>query len=489
MTLTRKIAFPVLAALFFVIGMPTLARAASFNLVASKETFVVGDSFTVNLKISSTDVGVNAAQATLTFPKDLVQVTSIDKTGSVFNFWLQGPDYSNDTGTISFIGGNQNGMAGADLEALRIVFKVKGAGPVSLVFSDGAVTASDGSGTNVLSAMNGLRLTSITTQNAALIKPPQIMRPAVPTGVLPVKPGVTVPLYPDSGAWYSHVSKFITQWNLPKDVTAVATAVDRRPVFEPTASEGLFDNKTFGPLEDGVWYLHVRFKNSVGWGPTAQYRIGIDSAPPLGFTVSSPNGSSTTNVAPYISFSTKDQPSGISVYKVLVDGTVATTTRAETYTLPPQAPGSHSIIVQAYDQAGNMTESHLTIDILEAPLITIAGIRITQFSFYVTSIVFLIFGLLLGRYLDLLEHRRRRRRIIIAQRDIQAVSNLIRKDIEGLAAKCGDEVSRKSDTKEMHAMLARLTETVEKFEKYATQNIEEIEGGVTFQESSNKYKP
>ena len=476
MTSTHKILLPALVVLLFVVGAPAMAHAASFNLVANKETFVVGDSFMVSLKIESTDVGVNAAQATLTFPKDIVQVTSVDKTGSVFDFWLQGPDYSNDAGTVSFIGGNQNGVAGAGLEVLSITFKVKGAGAVPLVFSDGAVTASDGSGTNVLSAMNGLRLTSITTQSATLIKPPQIVRPAIPTGVLPVKPSVTVPLYPDSGAWYSHVSKFIAQWNLPKDVTAVATAVDRRPTFEPAASEGLFDNKTFGPLEDGVWYLHVRFKNSVGWGPTAQYRIGIDSAPPLGFTVTSPDAPSTANVAPRISFSTKDQPSGISMYKVLVDGTVATTTRAEAYTLSPQAPGNHDIVVQAYDQAGNMTESRMSIGILEAPLITIAGIRITQFSFYVTIIIFLIAGLLLGRYFDLLEHRQRRRRIVIAQRDVQAVSNLIRKDLEDLAAKCDAEALRKGDMKEMHTVLARLAETTEKFEKYATQNIEEIEG-------------
>ena len=217
----NRILLSGLAVLVFAVGGPAMAHAASYDLVANKETFVVGDSFTVDLKVNSADVGINAAQATLSFPKGTVQVTGVDKTNSVFNFWLQGPDYSNDAGTVSFIGGNQNGIAGTDLEVLRVTFKVKGAGPVALVFTDGAVTASDGSGTNVLSAMNGLQLTSITTQDAALIKPPQIVRPAVPTGVLPVKPNITVPLYPDPAAWYARISKFIVQWSLPKDVTAL----------------------------------------------------------------------------------------------------------------------------------------------------------------------------------------------------------------------------------------------------------------------------
>jgi len=79
-------------------------------------------------------------------------------------------------------------------------------------------------------------------------------------------------------------------WDLPNDVTAVATEVDQHPDAVPAKSEGLFDNKTFSPLEDGVWYLHVQFKNSIGWGPTLHYRIGIDTAPPLGFSVTSPSG-------------------------------------------------------------------------------------------------------------------------------------------------------------------------------------------------------
>lgn len=429
----------------------------------------------MDVKIDSTEVGVNAAQATISFPKDTVQVTGIDKGTSAFDFWLQGPSYSNDTGQVAFIGGSQSGISGKALEVLRIGFKVKGAGAVNIIFTDGAVTASDGSGTNVLTAMNGLQLTSAASQAAVVIKPPQIVRPAIEATGLPVRPVLTVPLYPDATAWYANISKFIVQWDLPREVTQVATAVDQHPTFDPTASEGLFNNKTFSPLSDGIWYLHVRFKNSVGWGPTAHYRIGIDSAPPLGFKVTSPDGFATANVAPSIAFSTKDQPSGILEYKILINGTLATTTALTAYTLPPQGAGNQTVVVQAVDRAGNMTESRAVFDILEVPLITVAGIRITKTSFFVSLILALLAGGALGWYANIIERRQRRRRITIAQRDIQTSFGTIQKDVENLLRNYGDNVVTGQEAEEMKVVLKRLKDTLEKNRQYVVENIEEIE--------------
>lgn len=461
--------------LFFVFSAPHSAFAASYNLTADKETFATGDTFNVDVKIDSTDVGVNAAQATITYPKDTVQVTGIDKGTSALDFWLQGPSYSNDTGQVSFIGGSQSGMSGKALEVLRITFKVKGAGAVNIIFTDGAVTASDGSGTNVLTSMNGLQLTSVTSQTAAVIRPQQIVRPEVEATGLPVKPVVTVPLYPDPVLWYEDISKFIAQWDLPRDVTQVATAIDQQPTFDPTLSEGLFNNKTFSPLSDGIWYLHVRFKNSVGWGPTMHYRIGIDSAPPLSFAATSPDGLSTTNVAPTILFGTKDQPSGIQKYVILVDGKEATTTMLTKYTLSPQSSGNHILVVQAIDNAGNKTESRVTLDILETPLITIAGIGVTKSSFFMSLILALIAGGAFGWYMGRKEKEQRLRRLVIAQRDVQTSFDAIQKDIGNLLAKMEDDVVSDQEEHEMKIILMRVSDNIKKNRQYIVENMGDIE--------------
>lgn len=470
----RAVVLGSLIGLLFVFVLPGTASAASYNLTTDKETFSVGDTFNVDVKIESADVGINAAQASITFPKDTVQVTSIDKSTSAFDFWLQGPSFSNDTGSVNFIGGSQSGISGKALEVLRITFKVKGAGAVGIIFSDGAVTASDGSGTNVLTAMNGLQLTSVTSQTSVVIKPPQIVRPAVAATGLPPKPVLTVPLYPDPAAWYAGVSKFIVQWDLPREVTDVATVVDQRPTFDPTTSEGLFNNKTFSPLSDGIWYLHVRFKDSIGWGPTTHYRIGIDSAPPLSFTVTSPDGLATANVAPTIAYATNDQPSGVQDYRIVIDGTVATTTTLTKYTLPPQQPGNHSLVVQAVDRAGNVTESRVNVDILEIPLITIAGIRITKTSFFVSLIVMLVVGGAFGWYVGLKEREQRRRRVVIAQRDIQTAFAIIKKDVDTALRKLDDNTVTEIEAREMQSVLKHIAETMEKNKQYVVQNVGEI---------------
>ena len=464
-----------LAAVLFSIGSPSVASAASYNLTADKETFVIGGTFSVDVKIESADVGVNAAQATITFPKDMVQVTGIDKSTSSFDFWLQGPSFSNDTGEVTFIGGSQSGISGKSLEVVRITFKVKGSGAVNIIFTDGAITASDGSGTNVLTAMNGLKLTSITTQDSLLIKPPQIIRPATAATGLPIKPVLTVLFYPDSTAWYANVSKFIVQWDLPKDITDVATAIDQRPTFDPSVSEGLFNNKTFSPLADGVWYLHVRFKNSIGWGPTMHYRIGIDSAPPLSFSITSPDGFTTANVAPSIAFATNDQPSGISNYRILINNKLATTTTLLTYTLPPQPTGKQTIAVQAVDKAGNTTESRIAIAIQEVPLITIAGIRITQSGFFMSIIIAILFGGAAGWYIGRKQKKQRMRRIVIAQRDVQTSFGVIQKDVEDMLKELKNKTISAQEATEMKLILKRITETIEKNKQYVVQNIEEIE--------------
>lgn len=470
----RILFFGIVVAALFVFNATATVRAASFSLEASKETFIIGDTFSVDVIVSSEEVGVNAAQATIKFPNDILRVTHISKENSVFNFWLKEPDYNNVTGQVSFIGGSFSAISGKSLEVLHVDFEVRGAGPVGIIFSDGAITASDGSGTNVLSLMTGLQLTSITKQDATLIKPPQIVRPAVPAGKLPVKPTITIPLYPDPEGWYADTSKFIVQWTLPKDVTDVATELDKNASFEPKISEGLIDNKTFDPLEFGIWYLHVRFKNNIGWGPTTHQRIGIDTLPPISFIVNLTDEVLSADVMPTIEFATNDQLSGISSYKIFLDGVEKATTDKTTYIVHTQ-PGKHTIAVRAYDKAGNTIEAKTIFRIPEPPFITVAGIRITQFWFFIGLIGALLAGIVFGWYLGILEKRQRKRRIIIAQRDIQISFDIIEKGITDFLKKYGNEKIDQKEAEEIKFMLCRIAETVKKFEPYISQNIEEID--------------
>lgn len=351
---------------------PLRASAASLNLAPNKINIAIGDTVKVDVHVNSENAGVNAFQATLNFPKDILQAQSIDKTDSVVNFWLQEPAFSNDVGQIKFIGGSTSGLFGQSLQITSIVFKAVGSGQANLVFSDGAVTASDGSGTNVLSAMNGVQISVV--PKSGVVAPPsaaapitQITRPTAPAAGLPAKPTIEVPLYPDPTAWYDLIAPFLARWTLPGDVSAVAAVIDKFPTTNPTTSRGLFNNETFNALPDGISYLHVRFRNSVGWGPTAHYRLAIDSVPPIAFNIQVSPAASTTDPNPVINYKTADALSGLKGYSIQLDNTAAVETQNDSFTFTKLSPGQHTIRVAAIDNAGNQNISTLNIETLPLP--------------------------------------------------------------------------------------------------------------------------
>ena len=373
-----------LLALLFLPLRPS--EAASFNLPVTADTLKVGDKFSASIKIDTEGANINAAQVTLKFPANILEVSSFDKLNSIFNFWLQEPTFSNKDGSLSFTAGSTSGFSGSSLQVLTVNFTAIAAGTADLGFINGAITANDGNGTNVLSKLGGAKITvtsSITTPTTpstpttpgapaipappvvSVIPPPtQITRPAAPAAGLPAKPVLTIPLYPDSAKWYNLSSIFLVSWVLPADVSNIATSINKDPKSAPSASEGLFNNKTFPALDNGIWYLHVRFKNSVGWGPAAHYRLAIDTVPPIPVDVKLSEGLSSDNPTPTISFATGDQLSGIDNYYVKIDGQDKVSVKESPYALPVQKPGKHLLIVGAQDKAGNSTEDTVKFEIL-----------------------------------------------------------------------------------------------------------------------------
>ncbi len=323
----------VALSLVLVFGLTSVAFAADFNLSPGSGTLGINQDIEVRLRIDTAGASINAAQATMLFPANLLQVKSISKEGSVFNFWLQDPTFSNDAGTISFIGGTPSGVSGSSLQVISIIFTTKGVGSAAISFSDGAITAADGTGTNILDALNGATFSISSTVSVppptpaapiapiTIATPVPIVREAVVAPGLPSTPAVLVPLYPDPDRWYSLISNFTANWQLPSDVSGVATALNQNPSYTvPGESEGLFDSKQFPSFqEDGVYYLHVRFKNNKGWGATAHYRIAIDTQPPLAFTIQIEGGPSTDNPRPKLLFQTGDALSGIDTYLVQIN--------------------------------------------------------------------------------------------------------------------------------------------------------------------------
>lgn len=356
--------------------LPISARAATLDLVSDKDTFPINQDIKLDVKINSEGASINGAQATLQFDKSVIEVKSADKTGSIFDFWVADPQISNADGKVSFIAASTTGYTGQSLQVARITLRAKGPGKTNLFFTDAAVTASDGSGTNVLSKVNGLTINFVAAAESAEIgKPTQIVRPAAPAKGLPKKPVIEVPLYPDPTKWNNVSSKFFARWALPDDVTLVSAILDKSAETFSTRTEGLFEEKSFPLLEDGTYYIHARFANSIGWGPVLHYRIAVDTTPPSPFTISFSDGSSSDNPTPTVSHGSSDSLSGIDHYEIKVSRREVIASSADQTALPPLMPGSYAITIRAYDAAGNATQSTADFEILP-----IAGPVITSVS-------------------------------------------------------------------------------------------------------------
>lgn len=342
-------------------------EAATLNLNLSKNVFVVGDQFTAEVRIDTEGAGINAAQTNVTFSKNILQVTSVDRIDSAFNFWLEEPSYSNEEGIISFLGGSTGGLEGKSLKVINIVFKIKSAGEANINFVGAAVISSDGSGANVLSGTKGVSITATPTGEIIVIPPP-LTKPPVISKNLPIKPEVNIALYPDPQKWYNVSAGFSAKWDLPLDIISAAAVINKDPNFNPRVSEGLFDNKDFPALGDGVWYLHVRFKNNIDWGQTNHYRFAIDTEPPVAFKVNVLEGLATDNPAPTLEFETSDALSSLKEYQIKINDKESVKISAsefeKSFKFSLQSPGKKQVTVKAVDFADNSAVTTFTIDII-----------------------------------------------------------------------------------------------------------------------------
>lgn len=343
-------------------GFARAARAATLSVSPGSGTYSVAQTFTVNVLVSSSDQPMNAAQGVIAFPKDLLEVTGVSKSGTKMSLWVQEPSFSNAAGTVRFEGIVLNpGYQGGAAKVLSISFKVKGAGSASVTFSSGTVLANDGKGTNILSGLGGAKFT---LQAAGTV--PETPSTKEEVKGAPSTPTLSSETHPKQDQWYQdHAPRVV--WPLPRDVTDVSLAFDQRVDTNPgTGSDGLFSARTFSDTGDGIWYVHVRLKNAQGWSGTGHFRIQIDSTPPSHFTIQPAPEQDLTNPKMRLLFDAVDALSGIDHYDVQVDAEpseIWTDDGKHIFETASLVPGTHKVTARAVDKAGNALTAFLNFDI------------------------------------------------------------------------------------------------------------------------------
>ncbi|GAI09678.1 unnamed protein product, partial [marine sediment metagenome] len=323
--------------------------------------------------VSSADQAMNAASGVVSFPQDKLEVSSLSKSGSIFALWVQEPSFSNSAGTINFEGIVLNpGFTGTAGKIITTNFRVKAAGLANINFSSGSVLANDGKGTNILTSLGSAQF------SLGYVGPsvPEATTPSAVSGT-PSAPQISSPTHPDPNKWYNKKDAKFT-WLIPTDVTGTRLLVGKIPAAIPTVTYvSAISEKDVTNLGDGIWYFHVQLRNTSGWGGVSHFRFQIDTQPPALFEIKFVDGKETNNPRPTVLCETTDSLSGIEYYKVKIgEGNFFTISteivESNPYTLPLQAPGKRTILVQAFDKASNYMTAveEFVILPIEAPVIT-----------------------------------------------------------------------------------------------------------------------
>lgn len=377
----RRLFSILLILIFFFTFIPSAEAArGSLYLAPSSGIYTVGNTFSIDIRVNTDGISINAAQGSLAFSPDKLAVLGISKSGSIFSLWTTEPTYSNSSGAISFGGGVPNpGYTGASGKIITVTFRARVSGIAAVNWSSGAVLANDGKGTNILASMAG---GSYTLSAEKIVPPPEPIPPGVPA-----MPDVSSSTHPDQDKWYPNsIVKF--SWPLPSDVTGVSIRFDQKSTSNPgPLSDGLFNSKTYENVDDGIWYLHLKFRNSYGWGPINHFKVQIDTTSPHPFTIEIEEGKETSNPRPTLLFEAKDDTSGIDHYKIRIDGEeglavlfgervseITEEVSAGPFQIPSRGPGRHTIVVEAFDKANNNTAA-----VAEVTILTIESPRITEY--------------------------------------------------------------------------------------------------------------
>lgn len=357
---------------FILLLIPTSTFAASLSISPATGVYSTGKTFTVTVAVNSAGQPINASDGTITFNPRELTVVAASRSASIFSLWTTEPSFSNTAGTINFSGGSPSGYNGAFGNVLTVTFRTLTSGTAKVSLTGASVLAADGKGTNVLTNMNGgtYTMSAVESQPA-----PEVIIEYVAPANTPGAPQITSTTNADQTKWSKETTANLA-WSLPSDIIAIRTSLDDKASAIPTkVYDSPIKNISLTDLAQGVSYFHIQFKNKDGWGKIANYRLAIDSNKPESFEISLPENADLSNSNQNLILKAVDKTSPVNKFKVQLDGAEAfefiATSSTSTLPLNNLKPGYHTVVIEAFDSAGNslINSFSFTISSFEKPVI------------------------------------------------------------------------------------------------------------------------
>jgi hypothetical protein len=129
----RPVFFAVVPVGFFLgllglVGASTLSSGASLTLSPESGTYAIGKTFVVDVRLAANEP-VNVAGLSVFFSPAQLDVLDVSKQGSLFNLWIEEPEFTLEPGVIHFSGGvlGGNGFRGEG-KLVSIFFRARESG-------------------------------------------------------------------------------------------------------------------------------------------------------------------------------------------------------------------------------------------------------------------------------------------------------------------------------------------------------------------------
>lgn len=349
-----------------------ITHAATLSFSPSSKSLDIGKTVSVSVIVNSSGQAINNSEAYITFSKDLLEVTSVSKSGSIFSIWVEDPNYSNNSGFVSYNGGSPNpGFTGSSGKVITITFKAKKAGTASVVFSSASVRANDGLGTEVLTGSGRATITigGEVKESETKSKEPETKTPKAPI--------ISSKTHPDNNKWYSNNNIEIA-WPISNDITSVRLLVSEKLDESPSISYSpAISEKKLMNFDNGVWYFHAQLKNANGWGDITHFRFQVDTENPEYFNIKNVEQEESTKYVSKLLFDASDKISGIDHYEISIDNGPIIKWQddgSHTFTIPDIDSGKHILNAKVFDKAGNNISSSFEFEYmaesLDAPKFT-----------------------------------------------------------------------------------------------------------------------
>lgn len=329
----------------------TLLPTVALEFSPRTGTFIEGSTFDVPLTLNTRGASVNTLNITVTFDADKLSIVRPAGGVSIIGLWLEPPAYDNVRGTVTYVGAIPNGIVTSSGVIGTITFKAKATGNATVaVRTESTVLLNDGLGSQA-------RVEYGRASYAVV--------PKAPEGL-----AIYSDTHPSQETWYNNPNP-VFAWEGTGSAEGYSVVFDAKPNTVPaTEITTTVSSASFGPVKDGLWYLHVRERRAGVWSAPSHYLVRIDTVPPASFDpkVSYVLAAPVAVERALVSFFTTDNLSGIDHYEIGVINKDSPETQSpifieaeSPYQLPRLGEAGARVIVRAFDKAGNSRDENISV--------------------------------------------------------------------------------------------------------------------------------